>query len=120
MKWLVLLILLIPVNADAFDVLFKNTTDKTLIYRFAWVDHDFPGHFGPVEMAVGELKPGEISRIKTDYPAGIYWITWETTQSDNRQTKTYLHKTKESGGTLICHSYEKPLQIVLMLPKFED
>jgi len=64
-----------------FNITFHNNTEELAIYRLAWVTHDFDYPF-PVEMAVGEIKPGEKNEVNNGYSSGIWTITWYSCRSE--------------------------------------
>ena len=75
------------VTESGFNITFHNTTEETVIYRLAWIDHDFKDrngfpYLGPVEMAVGELGPNKKSEVKNGYRAGLWSITWYDCRSN--------------------------------------
>jgi hypothetical protein len=64
-----------PVQQTGFNITFHNDTNKTVIYRLARIDHQF-NYPAPVEFAVGELSAGSTKEINSQYPYGLWSITW--------------------------------------------
>lgn len=73
---LLIISLIIPVYAFAFNIKLINPNNEKVLYNIYWGDHNFKDHPFPIEMAGGELGPGEQSEIKGNYPGKHWAIIW--------------------------------------------
>jgi len=81
----ILLVLVLASSASSFDIMFENTTNKTLIYTLSWLACDWEGFPEETEMVVGELAPGKKSIMGVDYKAGPYAISWSNLSSSSTE-----------------------------------
>jgi len=74
-----------------FFVTFQNTTSDRSYYWLWWVSHPFD-YPGPVNLAGGELDPGEANTLKYEYKPGSYIASWETAdyQDDYRSDIPFI------------------------------
>ena len=59
-----------------FNIQVKNESDYKINYLFYRVDHNIPDYYGPMNIAGGELKPGEDSWLIYKRDPGIYIYSW--------------------------------------------
>jgi len=113
MKRIILLILIIVMFAplvSAFDVNFKNTTNKTLVYRLYWLAPEWLKTPEITAIAVGELKAGKKQLSANNYEPGPYVITWENLSSSNDKFyKSYPFDVEKDKCTVISTPNSKPV-----------
>lgn len=78
---LLILISSIVYATDSVSFRFKNSTDQTVIVYLYWLDHDLD-YPGPVNLAGGEMKPGQEWEIQHNYKPGKYVIIWRSLDSE--------------------------------------
>ena len=110
MKKIILLVLVITMvlvfSANAFDIKFENTTDKTLIYMLYWL---VPG-WEKVPITGGELDTGESNILTSGYAPGPYIIIWKSFFSSNDTFyKSYLFKVEKSKCMVISTPKAEPI-----------
>jgi len=105
---LVLLIIAIVSTADAFDVTFKNTTDKVLNYKLYWLACDWEGFPPRTEMIGGQLCPGESTSFSPNYKTGPYVVTWDSPSGYGYKfDKEYYFKVKRRENIVISKPNSK-------------
>lgn len=111
MKKIVLLIVLIIAfasTANAFDVTFKNTTDKVLNYEMYWLACDWKGFPSKVAMLGGQLYPGKTTLFSNDYKPGPYIITWDSPSGYGYEfDKEYYFEVKRKENIIISKPNSK-------------
>jgi hypothetical protein len=99
MKYLLLILVVVLVVSIAhakdctFNVQLTNPTDDKVEYLLYWQDHPFK-YFKPVNMAGGELDPGESHYIENSYICGDYYVDWF--QGDNTCRHTFKQTETET------------------------
>jgi len=56
---------------------FKNSTSQKVLVFLWWLDHDWD-YPGPVNLAGGEMKPGQVWPVGNNYEPGKYVIIWKS------------------------------------------
>lgn len=106
---IVIIVALAPL-ANAFNIKFENTTDRTLIYMLDWLAPDWKGAPEKSNMAGGELEAGESQLLITDYGPGPYTVTWENlSSSNNKFYKSYTFKVEKAECLVILTPETAPV-----------
>lgn len=66
--------------SDSISFQFKNNTSRTVMVFLYWIDHDWD-YPGPVNLAGGEMKAGQVWTIQHGYKPGKYVIIWKSMDS---------------------------------------
>jgi len=113
MRRVILSILLILVlasslasSASAFSITFKNTTDRTLVYRLHWLACDWWDFPEEVGMAGGELASGKDSIMGVDYKPGPYTISWSNLSSSSTKFYKEYEITVEKDNCMLISTPE--------------
>jgi hypothetical protein len=81
----ILLVLFLATSTFAFDIVLKNSLDKTQNYWIFWVDHNWEGQGydpdRPAPIAGGGLDAGKDRKIEFDFPGGTYLFIWTVSDS---------------------------------------
>ena len=72
-----------------FSVKFINTTDHKVDYLFNWVSHPYK-YFKSINMAGGELDPGETIQLKDKYKCGTYYVLWSDEDANHIHAFTQI------------------------------
>jgi len=71
---------------NGFDLYLTNDTKSVQYYWFYWVDHPYQQtHYGPMNLAGGELQPSKTLDLANKYCPGVYFVMWQTAYSDEEE-----------------------------------
>jgi len=99
---LILAILVIAGNADAFRVKMINPTGDTVYFRFIWGDCNWKGFPKIYPVWTGEIGPGEIANSELDYYRAGTWII------EYKGMDGYILRIPSDKGILILNVSKKP------------
>jgi hypothetical protein len=89
----VLAIVLLPsLSWSSFTVRLENNFDRKMLYFLYWIDHPY-GWRTPANMAGGELKASESTRLDASFMPGKYRIVWK--DKDQWKNEMLIHIKKD-------------------------
>ncbi|TET59644.1 MAG: hypothetical protein E3J47_08150 [Candidatus Stahlbacteria bacterium] len=115
MKRIILFVLIIVTffisSSNAFNMRFENTTDKTLIYEFLWLESDWEvGKHQVASVAMGELQAGDSNTLIADFKPGPYVIVWKNLSSSKETFyKSYLFRVEQKRCMVVSTPWLEPL-----------
>ena len=110
----VLILALLSPAVHAFDLKLENNSNKTLYFRFTWLDCDWEGWPKIAHMWEGEIQAGATLTADLDYVPGPYLIKWSSLFYDeDKFTRVYPFRVKPGENISIIFSLpmKKPVFI---------
>jgi len=110
----ILIFALLSPAAYAFDLKLENTSNKTLIFQFTWLNCDWEGYPKITHMWQGEIQPGATLTSGRSYVPGPYVIRWSSMfYSDDKFSRAYpfIAPIDNDIGIVFSTPMEKPVFI---------
>jgi len=105
---LIITMLLFSSSAMAFTMSVENTTERTLIFNFIWLECDWEGFPPATSMWLGEIQAGETLTSDTERVAGKYAFIWRGVGSDRKTNDRYFFAVSDLPGILTIIYGQEP------------